>query len=72
MYFKNGYGVSVLLGDNYNSNGIDTFDVAILYKGEITYNTCITDDVIVHATKKDISLVMKKVQELCGTKLSQI
>jgi hypothetical protein len=64
MYFKNGYGVSVLCGTAFHSNGVDTYEVAILRDGEITYDTDITDDVLGHLSKKEVTEVMKKVQEL--------
>lgn len=33
MEFENGYGVSVLFGEAFYSNGIDTYEVAILKDG---------------------------------------
>lgn len=64
MHFANNYGVSVLLGNEFYSNGVDTYEVAILYKNEITYNTEITNDVLGYVTKEEVSEIMKKIQLL--------
>lgn len=47
-HFENNYGVSVVFGSCFYSNGIDTYEVAILYKDELTYNTGITNGVLGH------------------------
>ena len=64
MNFDNNYGVSVVkLNGSYGFHQ-DLWEVAILYKGSLTYNTDITDDVIGHQTDEDVTEVMKKVQML--------
>ena len=62
--FTNGYGVSVLCGSCFYSNGKDTYEVAILFDGEIAYNTGITEDVMGHLSKDEVTDVMSKVQLL--------
>lgn len=63
MDFDNGYGVSVINGQHaYCSDS--TYEVAIMYKGSLTYNTDITDDVIGHQSEKQVTEIMKQVQEL--------
>ena len=64
MNFENGYGVSVLCGKNYYSNGVDTYEVAILKDDKICYDTPITDDVIGYCTFREVSDIMKRVQML--------
>jgi len=64
MYFDNEYGVSVIIGKHFYSNGIDTYELAILYKGKLCYNTGITDDVMGYLTESEITQVMIKVQSL--------
>ncbi len=64
MEFKNGYGVSVITGNSAYGSGNSPYEVAVLYKGALTYNTPITDDVIGHNTKRDVTEIMKKVQLL--------
>lgn len=62
--FENGYGVSVLFGRCFYSNGKDTYEVAVLFNGDITYNTDITDGVIGHLSEKEVTEVMSKMQLL--------
>lgn len=64
IHFDNGYGVSVLVGNEFYSNGIDTYEVAILKDGNITYETPITNDVLGYLSKKEVTKVMKQVQQL--------
>lgn len=35
MDFPNGYGISVLFGIQFHSNGRDTYEVAVCYKGDL-------------------------------------
>ncbi len=62
--FNNGYGVSVLLGSCFYSNGKDTYELAILFNDEITYSTDITDRVMASLSENEISEVMIKVANL--------
>ena len=64
MNFENRYGVSVLFGKHFYSNGIDTYEVGVLHNGHLTYNTDITDDVISNVSEGEVSDIMRKVQEL--------
>lgn len=64
IYFDNGYGVSVVCGKMFYSNGSDTYEVAILHDGGIAYDTGITDDVLGYLSPSEVTDVMRKVQEL--------
>ena len=64
MNFENGYGVSVIFGDRFCSNGIDTYEVAVLKDGILNYKTYITDSVVAYQTEDEVTEIMKKVQEL--------
>jgi hypothetical protein len=64
MNFDNGYGVSVLWGGSSQSDGIDSYELAVLYKGEVTYNTHITDDVLGYITAEEVTQAMIEVQKL--------
>ena len=71
MEFKNGYGVSVVRfklagGFIYGSytNNEKEWELAVLYKGSLTYDTPITDDVMGHLNAGQVSNVMKQVQQL--------
>ena len=64
LNFDNGYGVSVLIGSNFYSNGLDTYEIAILKDEDITYGTHITDDVLPYRTEEEVTEIMYMVQEL--------
>ena len=64
MDFQNGYGVSVIFGKMFYSNGIDTYELAVTYKGELCYTTEITSDVMGWLSEKEVTEVMAKVQSL--------
>ena len=36
-FFNNDFGISVLLGDIFNSNGIDNYEICVLYFGNPYY-----------------------------------
>ncbi len=63
MDFDNDYGVSVVkFSGSYGYPHL--WEVAILYKGSLTYNTPITDDVLGHQTDQDVTDIMERVQAL--------
>ena len=64
MNFENGYGISVIFGSMFYSNGIDTYEVGILKDGILCYATPITDDVIGYITADEVTDIMRKIQEL--------
>ena len=64
MQFENGYGISVLKDTLFYSNGIDTYEVAVLDNNGICYNTSITNDVIGYVDADEVSNIMKRIQEL--------
>ncbi len=64
MEFENGYGVSVVSGDLFYSNGIDTYEVGILKDGILCCDTYITDDVLGYQNEEEVTEIMRKVQEL--------
>lgn len=64
MEFENGFGVSVIFGSCFYSNGIDTYEVAVLKNGSLCYDTIITSDVLGGLTESEVSEVIQKVQNL--------
>lgn len=70
LFFPNGYGVSVVFGTLFYSNGVDTYEMAVLRGNEndyrLTYETPITDDVLGRRTAEEITKAMKEVQKLPG------
>ena len=64
-YFQNGFGVSVVSGPYFYSNISGPYEVAILHKdGSITYDTPITNDVLGHLNRNEVTEIMRQVQEL--------
>jgi hypothetical protein len=65
MMFENGYGVSVV-SHTYSYGGKDgLFEIAVLdKKGELTYKTPVTNDVIGYLREVDVTDVMEKIQKL--------
>lgn len=64
LIFKNGYGVSILFGKPFYSNGLDSYELAVIHNGSLTYNTNITDDVLGYISKEKVTEAMLKVQML--------
>lgn len=64
LNFYNGYGVSVLFGKSFYSNGVDTFELAVLKDGKLCYDTPITSDVVGYIKSDKVTELMKAVQEL--------
>lgn len=64
MKFPNGYGVSVLFGEAFYSNGIDTYELAVLHNGYLDYTTEVTDDVLAYITKEEVTAAMITLQKL--------
>lgn len=62
LNFDNDYGVIVLLGDEFYSNGIDTYELAVLHNNYLCYSTEITDDVLGYITEDEVTNVMLKLQ----------
>ena len=64
MNFENGYGVSVIFGTAFYSNGVDTYELAALLEGELCYPAEIGYDVLGYITKDEVTEAMMKIQLL--------
>ena len=66
LWFDNGYGVSVLFGERFEcgfySNGVDTYEVAVMYDDQLTYP--MEDDVVGFLKADEVTAYMDKVQRL--------
>jgi hypothetical protein len=61
MHFHNGYGVSVIRGRAFYSDG-DDYEVAMLDKdGRLMYTDIVNNDVLGHLTKDQVTDVMRKI-----------
>lgn len=59
MDFPNGYGVSVVFGPQFYSNGIDTYEVGIMYNDRLA----LCEDVKGWLTQEEVTEVMIEVQK---------
>lgn len=64
MTFSNGYGVSVLCGTPFYSDGVDSYEVAIFKDGKFYKLDRFDDTVIGHRTKDEVTNIMKYLQTL--------
>ena len=65
MDFDNGYGVSVITGIEWYSNGTHLdYELAIVKGSELVYGDLTNGDVLGYLSKDDVTDIMKKVQEL--------
>jgi hypothetical protein len=63
VHFDNGWGVSVLLGESFYSNGVDTYELAVLYKNNLHYDNPVADgDVCAYLSKSQVTELMRQVQ----------
>ncbi len=70
LFFPNGYGISVITGEQAYSTAEEPYEIAVL-KGnkedsDLTDSTSITDDVIGPLTEKKVTKVMEDIQKLKG------
>ena len=68
VFFPNGYGASVVFGDVFYSNGLDTYELAVL-KGteddwDLTYESGLTEDVFGHLSEVDVTEILHKIENL--------
>lgn len=68
IFFENGYGVSILFGDMFYSNGVNTYEVAIIKGNEddwdFAFDTPIADDVLGYLSMNEVQEVIKRVENL--------
>lgn len=60
LNLDNEYGISVVLGKPSYSNGVDTYEVAILRNGKICNDTPIAKDIIGFQTKEQINEIIER------------
>jgi hypothetical protein len=70
LFFKNGYGVSVISGHGAYGDKKRPFELAVMEGTEdnhtICYDTPVTDDVLGYLTADDVTTAMIEVQKLKG------
>ena len=64
IYFKNGYGASIISGEKFYTDSEHPYELAVLKNGKICYNTGITCDVLGHLTENDVETYLNLIQQL--------
>lgn len=69
MYFENGYGISVIRFKTPYGYGSYTlnekqWEIAVLRGEDICYDTPITDNVIGYLSAREVTKIMKQIQQL--------
>jgi len=76
LFFKNGYGVSVIHDYGCHTNNDEEYDLAIIYGNEkyfgVKYDTGLTEDVIAYINSDEVTEIMKKVQLINKNKTSML
>lgn len=71
IYFDNGYGCSVITGDNAYTRPGEDYELAVLRgtieDSMIDYDTPLTDDVLGYLTPEDVTNAMLEIQKLPST-----
>lgn len=64
MKFDNWYWVSIIYGSSFYSNGKDTYELAVLYKWDLCYDSGITEDVIWRISQDEVWELLNKIANL--------
>lgn len=65
MNFDNGFGVSVVFGSLFYSDGIDTYELGVLKDGHLHYDNPVADgDVVGYLEKEKLMELINQVKEL--------
>jgi hypothetical protein len=62
--FPNGYGASIVVGERFYSRPGHPYEIAVLDKDGITYETHITDDVCGYLTEDEANDILAQIEAL--------
>ena len=62
--FPNGYGASVITGEEFYTSETQPFEIAVLDDDGIAYDTPVTDDVCGYLTESAANDILKQISEL--------
>jgi len=62
--FDNGYGASVIMNDISYGGKMGLYEIAVLYSGDICYDTEITDDVLGYLTTPAVNDILSQISNL--------
>lgn len=63
-YFPNGYGASVIRSSFSYGGPLGLYELAVLKGNNLCYDTPITDDVLGHLTKQDVTRLLGEIEAL--------
>jgi hypothetical protein len=64
IYFDNGYGASIVSHTFSCGGKSGLYELAVLYDGEITYHTTITDDVLGYLSEDEVTFYLNQIENL--------
>lgn len=64
LFFDNGYGVSVVCSKYSYGGSEGLFELAVLFNGELCYDTPVTSDVLGYLTPEQVTVHMQQVEAL--------
>ena len=64
IHFSNNYGASIVTGDCFYTSDEKPYELAVMYKGNITYDTPITDDVCGWLNENDVNKLLSQIEAL--------
>jgi hypothetical protein len=62
--FPNGYGASIITGQNAYSSETAPYELAVLHNSKITYDTPLTGDVLGYLTEDEVNEYLLKIEQL--------
>ena len=65
VFFKNGYGASVVTGSPFSEGDVSLYEMAVLDKHDaVCYSTAITNDVLVGLTSEEVTELLSRISSL--------
>lgn len=66
LMFPNGFGINVLFGEYFRSNGVDTYDCMVIKNNSASYVPLegTVDGIAGYLNKESVTALMKRIQEL--------
>lgn len=62
--FPNGYTASVVRGPYTYGGDVGLWEVAVLFHGDLCYDTPITDDVLGYLTQEEVQVALEQISKL--------
>jgi hypothetical protein len=62
--FPNGFAASIVMGKDFYASPAQPYEIAVLDRSGISYNTPVTDDVLGHLTENAANQILREVEAL--------